>query len=158
MRSYIQRLTSVHFIFSGSQRHVLENMFASASRPFYQSTQTMPLAEIPCVSYFSFAKAKLNAHKQDIDEQTFGFLYGKLYGHTWYIQSILNRLCETGEDVSKDLVRSTLAEITKENEATYQTFLRLITPGQGKLLKAIASEGSVAELLNRPESCHSHDF
>lgn len=74
MHSYIQRLTSVHFIFSGSQRHVLENMFASASRPFYQSTQTMPLAEIPCVSYFSFAKAKLNAHKQDIDEQAFGFL------------------------------------------------------------------------------------
>lgn len=34
LRSYIQRLSSVHFIFSGSQRHVLENMFSSASRPF----------------------------------------------------------------------------------------------------------------------------
>lgn len=149
LRSYVQRLTSVHFIFSGSRRHVLENMFASASRPFYQSTQTMPLAEIPCASYFSFAKAKLSANKQDIDAQTFGFLYDRLYGHTWYVQSILNRLYEAGEDISKDLVCKTLAEITKENEATYQTFLRLITPGQGKLLKAIASEGSVAELLNQ---------
>ena len=46
LRSYIQRLTNVNFIFSGSQRHVLENMFASASRPFYQSTQMMPLGTI----------------------------------------------------------------------------------------------------------------
>lgn len=149
LRSYIQRLASVRFIFSGSQRHVLESMFASASRPFYQSTQTMPLAEIPCGSYFSFARAKLNAHKQEIDEQTFRFLYDKLCGHTWYVQTLLNRLYETGEDVSVDLVNSVLDEIISENEATYQTFLRLVTPGQGKLLKAVASEGKVAGLLNQ---------
>lgn len=150
LRSYIQRLTSVHFIFSGSQRHVLENMFASASRPFYQSTQTMPLGEIPCEPYFSFAKERLNAHRQNIDSATFQYLYDNLYGHTWYIQSLLNRLYETGRgEISIDLVNDALTEIIKENEATYQTFLRLITPGQGKLLKAIASEGKVTELLNQ---------
>ena len=46
LRSYIQRLTNVNFIFSGSQRHVFENMFVSASRPFYRSTQMMPLGTI----------------------------------------------------------------------------------------------------------------
>lgn len=150
LRSYIQKLSSVHFVFSGSQRHVLESMFASASRPFYQSTQTVPLAEIPCESYFSFAKEKFSGHKQNLDENTFRFLYNKLCGHTWYIQTLLNRLYETGIDnISIDLVNQILTDITKENEATYQTFMRLITPGQRKLLKAIASEGKVTEIFNQ---------
>lgn len=150
LRSYIQRLSSVHFIFSGSQRHVLENMFASASRPFYQSTQMMPLYEIPMEAYYSFANEKLAAHKQTISEETFKYAYNKLYGHTWYIQMLFNRLYETGvKEIHVELVDETLSDITAENEATYQTFLKLVTPGQGKLLKAIAIEGSVDELLNQ---------
>lgn len=150
LRSYIQRLSSVHFIFSGSQRHVLENMFSSASRPFYQSTQTLPLQEIPCSSYYAFAEEKLGEHRQEITEEDFQYLYNKLFGHTWYIQMLLNRLYETGAKViSYNLIDDTLSEIAEENEATYQTFLKLITPGQGKLLKAVATEEKADELLNR---------
>ena len=52
LRSHIQHLSSVHFIFSGSQRHMLENMFASANRPFYQSSQILNLYEIQEQSYY----------------------------------------------------------------------------------------------------------
>lgn len=150
LRSYIQQLSSVHFIFSGSQRHVLESMFALASRPFYQSTQTMPLHEINCDSYYAFAKDKFEHQGRTISQQTFEYIYNKLYGHTWYIQMLLNRLYETGyKDITTENVDDLLLKITNENEATYQTFLRLITPGQAKLLKAIAKEGSVTELLNQ---------
>lgn len=150
LRSYIQRLSSVHFIFSGSQRHVLENMFASASRPFYQSTQTMSLREIPVESYYKFAESKFNSHNQSISSLTFDILYQKLFGHTWYIQMLLNRLYENGsKEITDDLVDSTINEIADEGEATYQTFLRLITSGQGKLLKAIAAEGTVRELFSQ---------
>lgn len=150
LRSYIQRLSSVHFIFSGSQRHVLENMFSSASRPFYQSTQMMPLHEIPGSSYYVFAKEKLEKHDQEITEKTFQHLYNKLFGHTWYVQMILNRLYETSvKDISNELVDNLLLEIAEENEATFQTFMRLVTPGQGKLLKAIASEEKIGGLLNQ---------
>lgn len=150
LRSYIQRLSSVHFIFSGSQRHVLESMFASASRPFYQSTQTMPLYEIDASAYYGFAKDKLEAHHQTITMQSFLYLYDKLFGHTWYIQMLLNRLYENGDkEITNELIDRSLTEITKENEGTYQTFLRLITPGQTRLLKAIASEGKVTKLLDQ---------
>lgn len=133
-----------------SQRHILQDMFASASRPFYQSTQTMPLNEIPCGSYHAFASKKMAIHHQDINEQTFQYLYDKLYGHTWYIQMLLNRLYESDHsETTTESVDATLQQIADENEATYQTFLRLVTPGQGKLLKTIAAEGTVEELLNQ---------
>ena len=150
LRSHIQQLNSVHFIFSGSQRHVLENMFASANRPFYQSTQIFNLYEIEEQSYYEFAKKKLEAHHQQLAADVFGHLYQTLAGHTWYVQMLLNRLYETGEpSISMALVDQTLSGIVDENEATFQTFMRLVTPAQAKLLKAIAREGTVQQALSQ---------
>ena len=67
LRSYIQRLTNVNFIFSGCQRHVLENMFVSASRPFYKSTQMMPLGTIDENAYYIFSSEKMRKIGQSID-------------------------------------------------------------------------------------------
>lgn len=148
LRSHVQHLTSVHFIFSGSQRHVLENMFASANRPFYQSTQILNLYEIQESSYYQFAKEKLEAHHQQIPTDVFHDLYQLLAGHTWYIQMVMNRLYENGQkQITKSLVNKVLNEIIDENEATFQTFMRLITPAQARLLKAIAKEGTVRQAL-----------
>lgn len=149
LRSHVQHLTSVHFIFSGSQRHVLENMFASANRPFYQSTQILNLYEIQESSYYQFAKEKLEAHHQQIPTDVFNDLYQRLAGHTWYIQMVMNRLYESGQkQITKSLVNKVLNEIIDENEATFQTFMRLITPAQARLLKAIAREGTVQQALS----------
>ncbi len=146
LRSYIQRLNNVHFIFSGSQRHILINMFASATRPFYQSTQMMPLGIIDEDQYFQFANRHLCKNGQSIDEESFSYLYHVLHGHTWYIQSMLNRIYEyKTASINKETINKILSEIVEENEATYQTFLRLITPAQGKLIRAIARQGEVNE-------------
>ena len=149
LRSHVQHLTSVHFIFSGSQRHVLENMFALANRPFYQSTQILNLYEIQESSYYQFAKEKLEAHHQQIPTDVFNDLYQLLAGHTWYIQMVMNRLYENGQkQITKSLVNKVLNEIIDENEATFQTFMRLITPAQARLLKAVAKEGTVQQALS----------
>ena len=130
------------------QRHVLENMFASANRPFYQSTQIMNLYEIQEESYYEFAKEKLSDHGQQLNADAFGYLYQKLAGHTWYVQVLLNCLYESGERlISLDVIDDTLTRIVDENEATFQTFMRLVTPSQAKLLKAIANEKSVQQVL-----------
>ena len=150
LRSHIQQLTSVHFVFSGSQRHVLENMFASANRPFYQSTQILNLNEIEEQAYCNFATAKLAAHRQQLNADVFGYLYQELAGHTWYLQMLLNRLYDSGEKlISREVVDKVLTGIVDENEATFQTFMRLVTPIQARLLRAIAREGTVQQALGQ---------
>lgn len=150
LRSHIQQLTSVHFVFSGSQRHVLENMFASANRPFYQSTQILNLNEIEEQAYCNFATAKLAAHRQQLNADVFGYLYQELAGHTWYVQMLLNRLYDSGEKlISREVVDKVLTGIVDENEATFQTFMRLVTPIQARLLRAIAREGTVQQALGQ---------
>ncbi|MGM9779353.1 MAG: ATP-binding protein, partial [Prevotella sp.] len=150
LRSYIQRLTNVNFIFSGSQRHVLENMFVSASRPFYQSTQMMPLGTIDENAYYMFSSEKMRKIGQSIDRDTFDYIYTKLSSHTWYVHTLLNRLYETGlETINKYIVDEILSDILLENEGTFQTFLRLVTPIQTRVLYAIASEGSIKEIQGK---------
>ena len=150
LRSYIQRLTNVNFIFSGSQRHVLENMFASASRPFYQSTQMMPLGTIDKSAYYAFSSDMMRNNGQSIDEETFDYLYTKISSHTWYVHTLLNRLYETGiETIDKATVDDILADILLENEGTFQTFLRLVTPIQAKVLHAVATEGTIKEIQGK---------
>lgn len=144
LRSYIQFMPNVHFIFSGSKKHVMEEMFSSAKRPFYQSTQIMILKEIPLQSYYLFARKFFAQQKRNLTEDTFKYLYELENGHTWYIQSILNRLYAKKEShIDNNLVNECVNDILDELETIYQSNLTLLTNNQAELLKAIATEGCV---------------
>jgi AAA+ ATPase superfamily predicted ATPase len=146
LRSYIQQFTNLHFIFSGSQKHLMENLFTSASRPFYQSTQILQLKEIDLINYQLFAKKLFTKGDKQITNEAVQWVYQVTSGHTWYIQVLLNRLYSLGESfVDVMQAEKVLAEILEENEVTYLTYCKLITIKQLSLLKAIAHEGNITE-------------
>ena len=150
LRSYIQHLRNVHFIFAGSQKHMMMDMFSSAKRAFFQSAQTMHIAEIPETKYFEFATKHFATHQQEITQEAFHFLYSNLYGHTWYIQSVLNRLYELGmAQICISEVQNVIECLVSENEYTYQNYCRLFTSNQLETLKAIAKERNVSEPNNQ---------
>lgn len=92
LRSYIQFLPNVYFIFAGSKQHMMTDMFLSAKRPFYQSSQILNLPLINLEEYHRFANRWMETRKLTMDHDTFAYLYNKVDGQTWYIQDILNRL------------------------------------------------------------------
>ena len=55
LRTYIQRMRNCRFVFSGSETHLLQEMFQSHSRAFFQSTSTMVLKAIEKEKYVQFA-------------------------------------------------------------------------------------------------------
>ena len=97
LRSYIQFLPNVYFIFAGSMQHLMEEMFTSANRPFFQSSQIMLLDNVPAEKYLSFANGFFKSQKRSISKEVFSQLYHKVDGITWYIQSILNRAYQYAE-------------------------------------------------------------
>ncbi|MBQ1732493.1 MAG: ATP-binding protein, partial [Bacteroidales bacterium] len=46
MRTHIQKMSNSNFVFSGSQRRLMEEMFFSSKRPFYQSAKSIRLEPI----------------------------------------------------------------------------------------------------------------
>ncbi|MDR2126750.1 MAG: ATP-binding protein [Prevotellaceae bacterium] len=146
LRSYVQQLDNVHFIFSGSQKHIMESLFTSASRPFYQSTQMLQLAEINKKEYRQFAANLFSKANKIITADVFDWIYDKINGHTWYVQMMLNRLFSLAhKEYDIMTAEKVLDEVIIENEATYQTYCKLITAKQFSLLKAIASENMLAK-------------
>jgi AAA+ ATPase superfamily predicted ATPase len=146
LRSYIQFLPNVKFIFSGSKKHIMDAMFSSVARPFYRSTQIMGLREIPIETYRAFAINLFAKYDRNFDARVFNYIYNKMLGHTWYIQVILNQLFVIKKErYSTNDADILLQKIFKEENAIYKTYCELITKGQLRLLKAIAAEGKVTE-------------
>lgn len=146
LRTYIQQLHNVHFIFAGSKKHIMTDMFATAKRPFYRSTQMMHINVIDEDKYYAFAAKHLSANGQHISEDIFHELYTLVDGYTWNIQSLLNRLYQSGiEQIDYNTVLLTLNQILQEEMPSYQMICRLITDRQLLVLRAIAKEGLVKE-------------
>lgn len=145
LRSRIQFMHNVHFIFSGSQQHLIYEMFLSAKRPFYNSTQIMTLTTIPLESYYKFAESLFAEGGRTIDETQFKFIYDSFEGHTWYVQTILNRLYESGGDVTeREQVTDAIRTIVRENTMVYQNTIAMLPDKQLQVLKALAKEGKTA--------------
>ena len=101
IRSYIQFLPNVYFVFSGSQQHMMEEMFLSANRPFFQSSLVMSL---PCIAesrYLSFANRLLSSQKREVDVDTFTYIYSQADSVTWYVQAILHGIYEHRDEQIK---------------------------------------------------------
>lgn len=146
LRSYIQFLPNVHFIFAGSKQHVMQEMFLSAKRPFYQSTQTVTIGCIDKEAYYAFALSWFSKRNLQLSKETFSDIYDEFEGHTWYIQAILNRLYGYSESPDQAMVLRAVREIVAENEYGYQNLLAAYSAGAIRLVKAIAKERIVAEI------------
>lgn len=158
IRSYIQFLPNVSFIFSGSKRHIMLDMFMSPQRPFYQSTQKMHIGSIDERKYCQFASCHLAKRDITMDEETFHVLYTALFGHTWYIQRLLNKVFEVCEgNVSEQDINECIRIIINEEEFNFQQQLSLLTLNQRKLLTAIAKEGTV-ENINGKDFIQRHSL
>ena len=84
LRSYIQFLPNVNFIFAGSKQHLMQEMFSSSKRPFYQSTQPLTIGPIQRDEYTSFAIGHFAMRNVRLPQDVFDSIYEKYEGHTWY--------------------------------------------------------------------------
>ncbi len=146
LRSRIQFLNNVNFIFSGSKQHVMQEMFFSAKRPFYQSTQIISIDRIDQETYFRFAANFFTKQGRGLDKGTFSYLYNQFEGHTWYIQAILNRLYSYKQSIDTRLIDYAVSAIVSESEYAYEILLAGYSSNNVKLLKAIAKEKRVKEI------------
>jgi len=146
LRSHIQFIPNVNFIFSGSKRHVMNEIFLSPKRPFYQSTQILSLDKIDQDNYYRFAADFFIKQGKELTSETFSTIYDTFNGHTWYIQTILNRLYSHGDHPDDKLVNRVIADIVDESSYMYESLLSAFSSGNIRLLRAVAKEKCIKEI------------
>lgn len=140
LRSYIQFLPNVCFVFAGSKAHMMTEMFMTANRPFYKSTQNLSLAPIDERTYGKFATQFFRKDGRRLSDEAFPFAYRLVDGVTWEMQSILNRLWarKDGELIGVAEVRSVVSDILSENSDEYAGLMASLSVNEAKVMRAVA--------------------
>ncbi len=148
IRSYVQFLPNVYFIFSGSHQHMMEEMFLSSGRPFYQSSMIMSLTSIAEDVYGEFANSMFKRQHRTMNSDTFHHVYDVAGGVTWYVQAILHNLYDKPNDLlTIQSVDFAVRELIDEQSDAYMNYCSWLTDNQYRLLYAIAHEGSIVSPL-----------
>lgn len=121
------------------------NMFANASRPFYQSVSMMYLECIGLSEYENFARRHFENSGRKIGQGVVADIYDRFDGVTWYVQKMLNMLYgitpERGE-CRAEMLPEALGNILDSYKYTYQEILFRLPERQKELLIAISKEGA----------------
>ena len=150
LRSHLQTLKNVNLIFSGSNQHMLSEMFSDGTRPFFASTQFLYLQEIDRKTYMDFVREIFKSYHRNIQEAALEYIADFSRLHTFYTQSICNKVFASGiKMITHEHVLRICGQLISEHEPLFFQYRNLLTPIQWNLLKAIAKEGRVYQPNSR---------
>ena len=124
----------------------MSEMFGSAKRPFYQSTEILSLGTIDPDEYCKFATRHFATRKDRVDTEVFRSLYDRFEGITWYVQAVLNKVWESGkglEDVSQ--IDDAVHSLVESSSIVFHDLFRSQNEASRAVLRAVAADGCVAE-------------
>ena len=148
LRARIQRMNNAKFIFSGSERHMLDLMFFSEDRPFYDSARNMDITAIPEDTYCEFAIRMFRGYGKELEESAARYVYHLFDGLTYYMQATMNEafaMTLAGESCAKEGARRAVTSLLASNEGRIKEALSRLTVVQKRVLYAIALAGQEEE-------------
>lgn len=146
LRTHIQRCSNATFLFSGSKRHLMSEMFMSPARPFYQSVITMGLKPIPEEKYAVFAERLFAENGKTLDKNVTHEVYNRFDGVTFCLQRVMNVLfltTEKGECCSIEMIDDAINYILSLSSEHYEMLFSQMSEKQRSAFLAIASERRV---------------
>jgi uncharacterized protein len=152
LRTYMQSLKNVHFIFCGSNQRMMNEIFNNAKRPFYASCNNMQLGFISRHEYALFITTHFKEKRRKISAESIEFILDFTQCHTYYTQVVCNQLFASQQkDIQVQNVMAICKQVLTQNEPVFYQYRNLLTQAQWELLTAIAKETTVA----KP---HSNEF
>mgnify|MGYP003503824847 FL=1 len=147
LRTHIQKMSNCRFVFAGSDRHTLENMFNSPAKPFYNSVEQMYLDRIDRQMYVGFMKKCFEESGRNVPDMVCGYVYDLFEGHTYYVHQTLHNVYAYNDPevpVTEELINDTVSDIIQDKEHSFLTQLSLLNYTQKETLIAIAKEGEAS--------------
>ncbi len=152
LRTYIQKCINATFIFSGSKRHLMGEIFTSPSRPFYQSVLIMNLRPISVEKYTEFAQMQFQRFGKSIDSAVVENIYNRFEAVTSCVQRMLNVLflkTLPGRRCTVDMVDGAVGYILDMFNETYADLLDRMPEKQREVFVAIAREGKATGVTSK---------
>ena len=147
----MQKIENSNFIFAGSERHMMQEMFLSSSRPFYHSADILELKAIAPEIYIPFIADHFQKRKRHIEIENIEKVYRLFKGHTFYIQKTFNEaFADTpkGKECTLEIIKTAIDNLIAYNDTIFREILSNIPEKQKELLYAIAKVGEAENVTS----------
>lgn len=142
LRSHFQTHDKVAYIFLGSKKHLLMDIFSAPSRPFYHSSKLFPLGGIERRIMIECVEERFKKTGRSIGREDTGYLVSQAENHIYYTQRLahaawnisLMKRCSIG----KMEIDEAFKTIVGENSDYFRSLCELLTPHQLGALKVAA--------------------
>lgn len=144
LRSTIQHQSDVAYIFCGSRKHLIRQMFMDSQRPMYRSGAHYPLGLIHEEHWQSFISEKFTETGKQISAETISTLCALTEGHPFYTQHLCHplwELCENGRAVSAGMIEQATELLLERESYAFENLWDSLTRNARRLLKGVAAEG-----------------
>ena len=147
LRTYIQQTHLLTFIFCGSKKHLMADIFANEKKPFYSSTVFVALDKISEQSYSSFIRKLFSGRQRNITEEALQFILEWTRRHTYYTQQLCHTIYSNGSiSITIEDVKKACEQLMKQSETVFLQYRQMLTDKQWNYLIAVAKEGSVQQI------------
>jgi len=139
IRQYMQENPRVNYIFVGSKRRILLDMFSGKSRPFYKSVFTMTLGEIGAEHFVPFIRSKFEATGKVCSEEMALKIFNAARAYPYYVQRLSYIVWELVDStVTAEDVDQAFKHMLDMEAADYESIWEGLTISQKTLIKALA--------------------
>lgn len=147
LRTYIQQMHNLTFIFCGSKKHLMADIFANEKKPFYASTSFLSLKKIDEKPYSDFIYRLFEDRQRTITSEALQFILTWTRRHTYYTQQLCHTIYANGkQSIDLDEVKQACNQLMMQGEAVFLQYRQMLTDKQWDFLIAIAKEESVRQI------------
>lgn len=144
LRSKIQFQGDIPYIFVGSIRHKMDEIFTHHDSPFFKSAIPMTVDSLSYEEFSEFLKKKFAMGQRKIEDE----VLEKVFKIANNIPGDIQQLCEAlwevtlkKEIIGLDKLKNALELIFAREQKSYENYINLLTNIQLRCLMAIAKEG-----------------
>ncbi len=155
LRSHIQKHSNIAYIFSGSQKHILSQMFNTSDRAFYQMATSYPLKRIELRHYAAWAKAIFAKKNTAIGDDIIGDVVERCDYQPMYIQQFFFELWRENA-IDAKVIAAIEMKILDRRENEFMILWDSLTPNQRKALRLLAV--TAGQKIYSSDSLHRFGF
>jgi AAA+ ATPase superfamily predicted ATPase len=140
LRKVIQSHRNISYIFSGSQKHILTQMFDSAKHAFYKMARSYPLEKIDMDHYIAWAQKLFKKKNVTLDGEIIASIVQRCDYQPMYIQQFLFDLWRS-EIIDSKMLDDIEKSVISSQKNQFIVLWDLLTQNQKKALRLIADTG-----------------
>ncbi len=144
IRSVAQTSKNIAFVFSGSNRHLIRDMFYDSNRPFYKMCDIMKLDRIGKEHYFPYIQHAVVAKWQKkLSEEVIDSILDLTKHHPYYVNLLCSKLW-LGALPNEDDVINNWELCAAESRSQVEREIDLLSFNQKRLLISLSRFGATA--------------